>query len=313
MIKRILKWTVSILVGLVLVFLVYSSIRQMNYNSFIDNEFKPTGRFSDIGTNRIHFKYYDEGEITFVLLSGLGETLNTWHKIEQELATRGRVFMYDRSGLGHSEAGISPRSVDNLSTELNEVLKKEGIPGPYILIGHSAGGFLARYYAYKFPDKVEGLFLIDPYQEMSRAEFGEWPATYKLINWTLRNASWSGIPYLLLPDPPHPTYKTSKALRAFGQEAFAENISLQEFAAIRKDTMHLPVYVLTAEKSNPTYVALFKKWNQQILDTYSHEINKHILVDSKHHIHVEQPSRVLLELDQFISGIEESGRKPEYE
>jgi len=304
MLKRIVKWTTGILAGILLIFIIYGSVKQGKYNAFIAKEFKPTGSFSDIGNNRIHFKYYDNGEITFVLLSGLGETLNTWHKIEKELATRGRVFMYDRSGLGHSEEGILPRSVDNLSNELNELLKKENIPGPYVLVGHSAGGFLARYYAYKYPDSVLGVFLIDPYQEMSREEFGEWPTSYKLINWTLRKASWSGIPFLLLPDPPHPTYKTSKALRTFGNEAFAESISLKQFSEVRRDSMHLPVYLLTAEKSNPTYVALFKKWNQKILDTYTHEINKHILVDSKHHIHVEQPSTVLIELDEFVRRIE---------
>ncbi|MFZ4427933.1 MAG: alpha/beta fold hydrolase [Saprospiraceae bacterium] len=44
-----------------------------------------------------------------------------------------------------------------------------------MIIGHSVGGFIARYYAKKYPEDVIGLFLIDPYQEMGKEEFGEWP------------------------------------------------------------------------------------------------------------------------------------------
>ena len=95
--------------------------------------------------------------------------------------------MYDRSGLGFSEEGVLPRSIDNASMELNTVLTKENIPGPYILIGHSAGGFIARYYAKKYPKDVLGLYLIDPYQGdvgYENNEPDEWPLSFKLMNWS---------------------------------------------------------------------------------------------------------------------------------
>jgi pimeloyl-ACP methyl ester carboxylesterase len=169
------------------------------------------------------------------------------------------------------------------------------------LIGHSAGGFCARYFAGKYPENIAGLFLIDPYQEMGKEEFGEWPVSYKITNWTLRKLYWSGIPYFLLPNPPHPGYKTSKAIKAFGNEAFAEDISLEQFKSLDTQKLRIPLYILTADKPNNKNNSLFQKWNQAIVEKYTHEINKHVVLESGHHIHIEQPGFVLKELDEFLS------------
>ncbi|WP_353777877.1 alpha/beta fold hydrolase [Winogradskyella sp. 3972H.M.0a.05] len=301
MIKKILKGILKILLAFVIIMLIWGAIKQNNYNSKVFKEHQPIGKFVDIGTNKVHYDYFGEGDITFVLIAGLGETMHTWSRIREELAGKGRVFMYDRSGLGHSEEGVLPRSVDNIANELNTALEKENIPGPYVIIGHSAGGFSARYYAKKYPENIKGLFIIDPYQEMGKEEFGEWPFSYKATNWLFRNMSWSGIPFALLPDPPHPTYKTSKAIKTYGYEAFAEDISLKQFAELDEKKSELPLYIITADKPNNKHNELFQKWNQEISEKYTHEISKHLIIESGHHIHVEKPEVILDELDEFIS------------
>lgn len=300
MLKKVLHWIFRVVFGLIVVIFIYGTIKQATYDSSVEKEFLPTGKFSDIGYNKIHYKASGNGDLTFVLISGLGETMNTWTKIEAELQNRGQVFMYDRSGLGNSESGVLPRSVDICALELHTVLKKENIKAPYVLIGHSAGGFIARYFAKKYPEDVLGLFLIDPYQEMGKEEFGEWPISYKLMNWSLRNLSWSGIPYFLLPNPPHPTYKTSKAIKTFGEEAFAENISLQEFAKFDKEVSNLPIYLMTANKIGTKYNDIQKKWHKEILAKYSNNINEHIIIESSHHIHIDKPKIVIETVDEFL-------------
>ena len=300
MIKKILKWIFKILLGLVIILLIYGTIKQKNYDSEVQKEYQPTGKFVDIG-NKIHYNYFGQGDITFVLIAGLGETMHTWSTIKDDLAKRGRVFMYDRSGLGHSEVGELPRSVDNIAIELHTILEKLNVPGPYVIIGHSAGGFSARYFSKKYPENIIGLFIIDPYQEMGREQVGEWPTSFKIMNWSLRNMSWSGIPFFLLPNPPHPTYKTSKAIKTFGHEAFAEDISLKQFNQLDKEKTQLPFYILTADKPNKEYNELYKKWNQEICEKYTHEINKHVIIESGHHIHIDKPEVVLEELNELIS------------
>lgn len=302
MVKKIFKWIFKVIIGLVLLLLIVGTIRQSIYDSKIEKEYQPTGKFSNIGNNNIHYEYDGKGEITFVLISGLGETLETWNTIYEDLQKMGGVFRYDRSGLGFSEEGALPRSVDVLTKELNAVLTNENINGPYILIGHSAGGFLSRHFANKYPERVVGLFLIDPYQEMAREQFGEWPTSYKLMNWSFRKMAWSGLPYSILPKPPHPIYKTSKAIRTYGNESYPEELSINEFKKINTNT-NLPVYLISANNSSPKKNELFKKWNEEILSKYSDTINKHIVVDGSHHIHIQKPELVLSELTEFISRI----------
>ena len=303
MLKKILKWTVRILLILIVAVFIYGTIWQSNYDSNVEKEYPPTGQFSDIGTNKIHFKFTGEGPTTFVLIAGLGETMHTWSSISEELNKRGRVFMYDRSGLGHSEEGVYPRSVDNVATELKIVLDNEKIPGPYVIIGHSAGGFVARYYANKYPEDVLGLMMIDPFTgDVARKEATNTTIGYKVMSWVFRNLSWSGIPFYLLPKtPPHPIYKTSKGTKTYASEGHAVSISLEEFAEIDKSNADVPLYFLQADKKKNPYNEIQQEWSRQVFDKYSNSSNRYFLIESGHHIHIDKPEAVLDALDEFVS------------
>jgi carboxylesterase len=37
-----------------------------------------------------------------------------------------------------------------------------GVPGPYVLVGHSLGGIIVRLFAATYPDEVAGLVLVNP-------------------------------------------------------------------------------------------------------------------------------------------------------
>ena len=39
------------------------------------------------------------------------------------------------------------------------------LPGPYVLVGHSSGGLVARLYASEYPDDVVGMVLLDSTHE----------------------------------------------------------------------------------------------------------------------------------------------------
>jgi pimeloyl-ACP methyl ester carboxylesterase len=46
-------------------------------------------------------------------------------------------------------------------SEVHTALKNAGIKGPYVLVGHSLGGLVARLYAGQYPDEVVGMVFVD--------------------------------------------------------------------------------------------------------------------------------------------------------
>jgi pimeloyl-ACP methyl ester carboxylesterase len=53
--------------------------------------------------------------------------------------------------------------------DLHALLDAAGVPGPYMLVGHSMGGLFARLYASTYPDEVAGLVLVDASHEEQNA------------------------------------------------------------------------------------------------------------------------------------------------
>jgi pimeloyl-ACP methyl ester carboxylesterase len=73
-----------------------------------------------------------------------------------------RTCAYDRAGLGWSEAGPLPRTAGRIADELYELLRRGAVPGPYLLVGHSYGGLVMRFFALRHAADVAGLVLIEP-------------------------------------------------------------------------------------------------------------------------------------------------------
>jgi pimeloyl-ACP methyl ester carboxylesterase len=52
--------------------------------------------------------------------------------------------------------------VQNITTELHDVLTKLGVREPYVLLGHSIAGFYTLYYAHRYPAAVSAVIGVDP-------------------------------------------------------------------------------------------------------------------------------------------------------
>src|SRR4029079_11482376 len=48
-----------------------------------------------------------------------------------------------------------------LANDLHTLLERAGVPGPYILVGHSSGGPYVRVFAARYPDEIAGMVLLD--------------------------------------------------------------------------------------------------------------------------------------------------------
>ncbi len=53
-----------------------------------------------------------------------------------------RAVVYDRAGIGRSEADSAPQTLARIAGDLSFLLQQLG-SGPFILVGHSRGGWLS--------------------------------------------------------------------------------------------------------------------------------------------------------------------------
>lgn len=97
-----------------------------------------------------------------ILDAGLGGTTWSWSSLQDQLAGKFRVCAYDRAAMGFSDPGPMPRDAAHRTDDLRAMLKASGLPGPYILVGHSTGAINVQLYAFQTPQDVAGLVLVDP-------------------------------------------------------------------------------------------------------------------------------------------------------
>jgi pimeloyl-ACP methyl ester carboxylesterase len=115
----------------------------------------------EVNGHRMHLDCRGEGSPTVVLDAGLGDSASTWSLVQPEVAKYTRVCSYDRPGLGWSESASEPRDTRHVATQLHDLLVQAHIPGPYLLVGHSFGGYNQLVFQSLYPDQVVGIVLVD--------------------------------------------------------------------------------------------------------------------------------------------------------
>jgi len=151
-------------------FLLLGAVLGMIYQRLgVERDLKlypPPGTLIHLGTHRLHLfdvgKPESNSQPTILLEAGLMSTVLSWNEVREELAKSYRVVSYDRAGLGWSDAGPNPRTIDRLVNELNTLLEQAAIPGPFVLVGHSFGGLTMPLFAARYPESTVGVILVDP-------------------------------------------------------------------------------------------------------------------------------------------------------
>lgn len=121
----------------------------------------------------INLRCTGRGGPTVLLESGFGAGVNAWVKVQPVLARSGRVCAYDRAGYGFSDVGPLPRDGVAIARDLDFALRGAREAGPFVVVGHSAGGLYARLFAARRQSDVVGLVLVDPTLEQRRLAPGQ--------------------------------------------------------------------------------------------------------------------------------------------
>ena len=121
----------------------------------------------DVGGYSIHIRCTGEGSPTVVVETGFGEPgagaeSSSWKNVVSEIEKITRICVYDRAGLGTSDVAPGEnRTSRDIARDLHTLLRAAGVPGPYVLVAHSLGGFHARVFAGEYAGEVAGMVLVD--------------------------------------------------------------------------------------------------------------------------------------------------------
>ncbi len=136
-----------------------------------------------------------------VFESAAGMPLETWEPILEKVAAFAAVVAYDRSGTGQSPWDGQPLTPQRANQRLKKLLDALGVTSPFILVGHSWGGALARYFAGEYPQMVKAILYIDPTdvtmtEPMWQRMFASFGATAKDLDafFAMMDTSTRGLP-----------------------------------------------------------------------------------------------------------------------
>jgi pimeloyl-ACP methyl ester carboxylesterase len=122
---------------------------------------------------RLNMLIAGEGAPTVIFAPGGGRTTLEWGLVQHPISARTRTVAYDTAGWGFSDPGPLPRTGSAVVSDLRAALKAAIIPPPYVLVGWSRGGLYMKLFAFRYPEEVVGMVLVDTSTEHQLRRFFE--------------------------------------------------------------------------------------------------------------------------------------------
>jgi pimeloyl-ACP methyl ester carboxylesterase len=116
----------------------------------------------DVGPYNLFLDCVGAGGPAIILETGFSEPGAAMDILQNELGRTNLTCTYDRAGLGRSGIAPEPRVAGAVVADLHTLLTLAGVPAPYVLAGHSAGGSFVQLYARTYPDQVLGVVAMNP-------------------------------------------------------------------------------------------------------------------------------------------------------
>lgn len=265
-------------------------------------DFPPVpGKRYDVGGYSIHMLCKGQGEPTVIIDAGLGDDSSDWFDIQNHTAVETRVCVFDRPGYGWSDAGPTPRNSLRISNELEKLIQKAGIPGPYVLVGHSFGGYNIRVFAAKHPQQIAGMVLVDASHENQ----------YELLNIKLPQHFDRKGNILILPKGSDEVSEKASALRERAFHAARAEISSLYQSALQVKHLDklpkIPLIVISRGHSEWSQQQQGEKrekiWQQLQQDLWKlSPLSQQIFANhSGHDIHLEQPEIIVSAINDVVN------------
>jgi pimeloyl-ACP methyl ester carboxylesterase len=285
--------------------------------------YPPPGQLVDVGGYRLHINCTGSGSPTVVIDAGLGDWSTSWGFVQAKVAKTTRVCTYDRAGMGWSDAGPLPRDAAQFAQELHTLLQNANIPGPYVMVGHSMGGFVVRVFAHDYSSEVSGVVLIESMNPRQIAE----PATEGQPQPNLQSRVYSVLTGLarvgavrmlarpvmniLSPQivPNENAYYSRFAHPQTMQTTRDESLGLSASgaeAAVVKSFGDLPLIVLTGRLHNDP--PDWQDWQTELLQLSSN--SQHLFAEnSAHTVQIDEPDAATAAIIKMVERVRQSIQK----
>jgi pimeloyl-ACP methyl ester carboxylesterase len=268
------------------------------------------GRVAIEGGRKLYIECHGSGSPTVIFEPGLRSRGDIWTWSQEGNGTGvmprvspfTRACLYDRPGtLAHfpyvsrSDPVSMPRSTGEVAVDLHALLASAGVPGPYVLVGASTGGLVAREYASFYPAEVSGLVLVDAISEAMEGLMR--PSQFARYNQY----------YLQSPSPDAARYEDLEAIDFYR--------SFAEMKPRRRSPRRLPTVVLSAEYGFGTPAGVSRhfagivnrtwKRSQLYLAALHPKAKRVIASGSGHQIHTTLPGMVA----RYVLGLVNRARR----
>lgn len=166
--NRIWKIILFVLAALLVIPLLIPYIPPKGVKS-LEEVVQPDSQFVEINEVSLHYQEIGSGEPLILLLHGFGASTFSWREVTEPLTAYGRVVAYDRPAFGLTERPLAREFMWQPGNPYNEEANIDYVIGlidyfgadQAILIGNSAGGRIALATAVAYPERVQGLVLVD--------------------------------------------------------------------------------------------------------------------------------------------------------
>ena len=272
-------------------------------------------KFADVNGVRLHYSIGGKGPAV-VLLHGFAQTGLMWRPIMPLLAQGHTVIVPDLRGAGDSAKPDGGYDKKNMAVDIHELTRSLGFDRVSV-VGHDIGLMVAYAYAAQFPEGTDRLILMDAFLP----GIGDWKSVWLMRD--LWHFHFYGETPLALVTGRERIYlehfwndfaadrkhSVSEADRQLYAAAFAQpggvragfeyfrnfEKDAQDFAALAKTPLKMPVLVLTGEKAS----------GQGLIDQtrlVATNVKGVIVPGSGHWLIDEAPAKVIPELAAFLDG-----------
>lgn len=281
-----------------------------------------------IDVNHVKLSFVEKGSgSSVILIHGIPTDYHAFENQMEVLSKNYRAISYSRRcAYPNPNKDYQNSTIENNAADLGELLNAKDAK-PAHLIGHSYGAFVALYFAYKNPEAVQSLVLIEPYVPSLIIENPQ--NRLEILSLLFRNPSVALAAQNFLNKSLNPALKyldegnDEKAVEAFldgvqGKPNAINQITdpikammLSNAGTIKEVTSKLPHF--TKKEANaicPPTLLISGKNSPKALCAISEEVSKTIpkiqvvkIPNSAHFPHLENPDATNVAITKFLSAL----------